>query len=116
MKYIIITVVAVLSALGMYFGSDIVSMFDTETVSTRATSTPILERITQETDDTDEARKAIEEATKKLNAKEEKILAEKEAASSTINAKIAELEAELEMKNAGFDAEIDRINEVRASF
>jgi hypothetical protein len=58
----------------------------------------------------------LEEATSKLNAEEQKILAETEVASSTAHAEVAKIMAEYEAVKAENDKKLDEINSIRSSF
>lgn len=114
MKTIItVVIVGIVATAGMYYGQDIVQMFENEPVRVQATSTPMQVEVSS---DVEKARKQLEEATTRLSAEEAKILADTEQASSTAHAQVATIMAEYEAKKAENDAKLDEINEIRSSF
>ena len=104
MKRIIYTLIALVAIFGITY---LLTKVDTTTEYTaeRATSTPVFFTPKVEKTDVEKARDMLAEATAKLDAEEEKLLAE-----------IAKIKAEAEARIAELEEKVEEVNVVRASF
>jgi uncharacterized protein HemX len=111
-KVIYIAIIAGVS-VALYAGNAYMERA-TMTTAFAGTSTPT--QVVDTSSDVEKARKQLEEATSKLNAEEQKVLADTEQASSTAHAQVAEILSKYAEIKESNDKKIDEINSIRSSF